>query len=159
MEKSISRTFAADTLKAIVDEIFYTEGHDSIYAYIDMENNMVVLSSERKRAKSMLHLFTYQRTKAEKYTKKIMQQDAKQIRILLLSNKVNQKVCKTRLVNEFGKGVEKKTLEKLMNISFIEYKDNPYYKCAEPMAIYDADVFQWHLAKNNKKKNEKIKQL
>lgn len=153
MERKISRAFDAETVRNIVDETFYTEGNNSIYAYIDMENNMVVLSSERKRAKSMLHLFTYQRTKAEKYTKKIMQQDAKQIRILLLSNKVNQRVCKTRLVNEFGKGVEKKTLEKLMAISFIEYRDNPYYKSAEPMAIYDADVFQWHLGKNNNKNN------
>lgn len=153
MEKSISRTFAADTLRAIVDETFYNENKNSIYAYIDMENNMVVLSSERKRAKSMLHLFTYERTKAEKYTKKMMQQDAKKIRIMLLGNKVNRRVCKTRLVNEFGKGVEKKTLEKLMAISFIEYKDNPYYKSAEPMAIYDADVFNWHLGKENKKNN------
>lgn len=153
MERKISRAFDAETVRNIVDETFYTEGNNSIYAYIDMENNMVVLSSERKRAKSMLHLFTYERTKAEKYTKKMMQQDAKKIRIMLLSNKVNQRVCKTRLVNEFGKGVEKKTLEKLMAISFIEYRDNPYYKSAEPMAIYDADVFQWHLGKENKKNN------
>lgn len=153
MEKRIERNFIADQIRNYVDEEFYVNENNSVYAYVDRETNEIVLSTERERAKSMLHLFTYERTKAEKYTKKMMQQDAKKIRIMLLSNKVNQRVCKTRLVNEFGKGVEKKTLEKLMAISFIEYRENPYYKSAEPMAIYDADVFQWHLGKENKKNN------
>lgn len=149
MEKRIERNFIADQIRNYVDEVFYVNENNSVYAYVDRETNEIVLSTERERAKSMLHLFTYQKTKAEKYTKKMMQQDAKEIRLMLLRNKVNQRVCKTRLVNEFGKGVDKAKLEKLMNISFIEYKDNPYYKCAEPMAIYDADVFQWHLGKSN----------
>lgn len=153
METRIERNFNAEMVRNFVEEAFYMNENSSIYAYVDRETNEIVLSTERERAKSMLHLFTYQKTKAEKYTKPMMRQDAKEIRLSLLRNKVNQRVCKTRLVNEFGKGMEKKTLEKLMAISFIEYKDNPYYKSAEPMAIYDADVFDWHLGKENKKNN------
>jgi len=100
MEKRIERNFIADQIRNYVDEEFYVNENNSVYAYVDRETNEIVLSTERERAKSMLHLFTYERTKAEKYTKKMMQQDAKKIRIMLLSNKVNQRVCKTRLVND-----------------------------------------------------------
>lgn len=150
MEKRLNRDFYVEDLELITNEVFYNGEYKTLYAYIDRETNEVVVSTERKRGKSMLHLITITKTKADRYTKKMLANDTSALLKGIKKNENNKVVCKTRLMNEYGKGISKGLFNELKEKAFMFYLDNPHYKCASPMEIYDADVFEWHLAKATK---------
>lgn len=96
----------------------------------NLEDNQFYLVHGRKR-KSDRHIKTFNfRTERDRclIQKAIQQYNSK------------TSICKTRLIAEYGK-------TGMMDVAFSRCLDNPYYKCAAKMVVYNQEVIEYQLNK------------
>lgn len=96
----------------------------------NLEDNQFYLVHGRKR-KSDRHIKTFNfRREKDRGT------------ILSAIQKYNSEtsICKTRLIAEYGK-------KGMMDVAFSRYLDNPHYKCAAKMVVYNKEVIEYQLNK------------
>lgn len=100
----------------------------------NLEDNQFYLVHGRKR-KSDRHIASFNFRK---------ERDRSKIREAIKKYNSDTSICKTRLLDVYGK-------KGMMDVAFSRYLDNPYYKCAAPMVVYNQEVIDYQLNKQSAK--------
>lgn len=132
---TIKRTSKIEEKRAIVKEIISSK-QKNYKVMIDLRNGNVVLI-ERTIAKYYIQIGKI-KLKNIINTSKNINKLASDLNSLIQKYNGKSLICKSRVKSEYGK-------KGLLDIAFIMAVDNPYYKCAGDMQLYDRNVIEYNL--------------
>ncbi|MBO4851970.1 MAG: hypothetical protein J5529_13885 [Prevotella sp.] len=132
----INRTAKIDEIRGFVRKDI-DNGGNTYHIMIDNRNGCVVL----------IHC-----TKKSKYYNKIGMVDTRKIKptiknVNAVASKIRKDINtynKTCLIS-YNRAVSVYGKKKVTDIAFVKEVDNPYYKCAAPMRLYDKNVIEYYI--------------
>lgn len=133
--KRLKRNSKIDVIRECVRECF-RDGNHNYHLVIDKRNGDVVLL-RRWSATQYFHKIGEVCTKT-KMTEKNVSKIASQLLKDIKAYDLTSRICFSKAVEAYGK-------RNVIDEAFLRKVDNPHYKCAAPMRLYDKNVIEYHL--------------
>lgn len=133
--RKFERTTSIKTWRDFVREDI-EKGGNSYYVMIDLRDRNIVLMSHKSKAKNYVPIGAV-KTKGEKTTVRNVNKLAGQIRSAVKTSNDKSIICYSRAVSEYGR-------KNVTDVAFVKGADNPHYKCAAPMKLYDRNVIEFY---------------
>ena len=112
------------------------KGTYSIYVDLNNGNVNIAKSSRPKKTECVIGRVSLVDDSKKKFFKELYRNVRRIIRDYHSSGSL---VCKTTAIKQFGK-------EFVSNFEAVLVVDNPYYKCGNPMCLYDINVLKYNKA-------------
>ncbi len=135
-----NRQIQIEYLRNLVRQDMEKGGH-SYYIMVDKRNGDVVLMNSKSDAAFYTHIGKV-KTSQVKNTKKNINALATQIHKAIAAYNKTCYITYSRAVSEYGK-------KNVIDEAFVKTADNPYYKCAGQMRLYDKNIIQYHIKSDN----------
>ena len=132
--KKIDRNAKIDAIRSSVIDCF-GRGKHTYYVLVDLRNGGIALS--RRSPKAQYYIKICEVCTRMPLTNKNVKKVASQILKCIKDYNKTCLMCYSKAVSEYGKG-------HVVDEAFIKKVDNPHYKCAAPMKLYDKNVIEYH---------------
>lgn len=107
---------------------------------IDFRNSNVVILNNKPKSEWYRPISKLRLTSL-KYTKKDIYEKASEVRQAIMQYDKANLICYSQAVAEYGK-------RNVIDKAFAKKVDNPHYKCAAPMRLYDTNVIEYYMNMN-----------
>lgn len=134
--KQLNRNIDLNEIRSFVDEGLQNGGK-LYYVAIDFRNSNVVILNNKPKSEWYRPISKLRLT-GLKYTKKNIYEKASEVRQSILRYDKANLICYSQAVSEYGK-------RNVIDEAFAKKVDNPHYKCAAPMRLYDANVIEYYM--------------
>lgn len=132
---TIKRTSKIEEKREIIKNIISSNPRN-YKIMIDLRNGNVILT-ERTTAKYYIQIGKIN-FKSVDYTVNHIKRLASDLNSQIQKYNSEALICKSRVKSEYGK-------KGLLDIAFVKAVDNPYYKCAGDMLLFDRNVIEYNL--------------